>query len=83
MKKGARKMLIKNAKSTIEAYKDGINERANIPQPTWHVDKMKKTKKRQYSTMEICTCSMLITTLAIAAGCGQDGNPSPSRVDMI
>ena len=27
VKKGARKMLIKNAKSTIEAYQDGINER--------------------------------------------------------
>ena len=27
-----------------------------------------KTKRRQYSIMEICTWSMLITTLAIAAG---------------
>ena len=67
VKKGARKMLIKNAKSPTEAYKDGINERANVPQPTWHVDKM-KTKKRKYSIMEICSWSMLITTLAIAAG---------------
>ena len=31
VKKGARKMLIKNAKSTIEAYKEGIHERANVP----------------------------------------------------
>ena len=40
MKKGARKMLIKSAKSTIEAYKDGITERANVPQQRWHADKM-------------------------------------------
>ena len=67
VKKGARKMLIKNAKDTIAAYEEGIQERSNIPQPTWHVDKM-KVKRRQYSIMEICTWSMLITTLAIAAG---------------
>lgn len=67
MKKGARKMPIKNAKSTIEAYKESIHDRANVPQPTWHVDKM-KTKRRQYSIMEICAWSTLTTTLTIAAG---------------
>ena len=60
-------MLIKNASSTIEAYKEGIQERPKVPQPIWHVDKI-KTKRRQYSIMKICTWSMLITTLAIATG---------------
>ena len=46
MKKRARKMIIKNAKITIEAYKEGSNGRANVPHPTWHVDKM-KIERRQ------------------------------------
>ena len=67
-KKGARKMLIENARDTIVAYQDGIKERVKQLQPTWHVDKFKQVAHRKFSTMEICTWTMLITTLAIAAG---------------
>ena len=61
-------MLIKSAKDTITAYQDGIQERGKQLPPTWHVDKFKQATRRKFSTMEICTWAMLITTLAMAAG---------------
>ena len=61
-------MLIKSAKDTLIAYQDGIQERLKELQPTWHVDKFQKVTRRRFSIMEICTWTMLITTLAMAAG---------------
>ena len=68
IKKGTRKKLAANIKDAIEAFEEGAKERP-LPEPVWHVDKMAMIKtKRRLSIMEICTWTMMVTSIAIQRG---------------